>query len=1630
MSDPIVIEVSDKVDSNISKKIKGIANDARQAQTNINSLQDALNSLNSNGISDIVKQSKEMQSSLLAQMKAVQSSTKAINDNSLASAKLATENQRLQTEVAKTGAQSARASIEVARLTTEENKASLAAQKLATEQNKTAKELANSEAAAARAAAAKQRLENAQNKTAESAFNLSNVFKVLVTSMAVNEYIKMSDAVTNLQSRLRLVTTSSQELNAVQEQLYKTAQESRTNYTELGFLYAQIARSAKDAGVSTQGLLGITQTISKAMTISGGSAESMKAALVQLSQGFASGTLRGEELNSVMEQTPRLAQAIAEGLGISIGKLREMGKEGKLTSEAVMGALERSAASVDAEFKKMTPTIGQAFTVLTSALTKTTGEFNEASGASNLLAKGVLAIGGAIDSLGKLIKEYQTPFALLAGGMGGAATGAALVAVGAGLKAVTVGLAGIAAVLAANPVVLALLGIGVAVGVGSAAVNAWNKTETGINRTTEALTKQRDIIEKNLNSGRLDDEQRKANLETLAKVNAQISENNIKVDEMNGRYAQSSLRSQEIQAQNAAEEAGIKKKTDAQSSFKKMMEDLNGVTDEYRKKESEFNKIKDSLTPEQQAQGLAKLKAEYDKITGATKGASTALKEKRSEDLAAIRNQLDLNKLTGQYKKDADSALDAYKRQKINAEDLRKTLTGLITAQETYNEAMRVAKVRQAQVSKDYKDVKDALEDIEKADLDRVKSLRTGNAELEEEIQQLSLSKRGLVQYAYAKNQAAIEDLKFKRVINESNPVLEEQLKLLERRGELILNKGIAEEIQTQKQAYTEFFKDIESGLTESLFNAFQSGGGFAETFWSGVKNMFKTTVLKFAIQGVFGGIMGSVGSALGIPGLSGAGGGLGGLGGIGNILSMGKDVYSAITGGFASLSNNIAYAVQRGLNFLNPSAALGAPGGTAGAIGAAGSVLAGAYGGVMGGRLISGGYSLNGGSGNGTVNAGTGIGAAAGALSLIPGVGIALGALLGGLGGGVINRLFGRKLKESGIEGTFSGEGGFEGRTYEYYKGGLFRSNKTKYGELDEETRSNFAQAYSELRSSVVEMADIVGIGSEALNGFTASFKINLKDLSEADAQAKIAEEFAKIGVSLADLVLGTYKYTLANETSLDTLLRLGGSLGTVNESFKALGKTLLTPSLQSADAAYQLIESFGGTENFNSLTSSFFGNFYSDAEKLTASQTQLNEVFARLNVSVPTTNAAFRELVLSQDVMTESGRKNFATLTAISEQFFTLNETLDAGKQRLISIQEEQHALWADLAEAQGDIGKATQLRYEIEVKGMTDAEKAAYDYNQSIRQQITDAQNAAAALAKVNATLTSLGDTRFDLENQLLTLQGRNGEVTERTRERDLAKLTEGVTAEERERIIAAYDYNLALRQQIAAQQAAASAASNAASAAQQNASAWQSATDSILNQIRALRGEVAESSGYGQSYYQTVYDSLKAKALAGDKDAASMISGAAANLSNSATSEATNLLDLNFFKSKLAADLSNILNSFKQYGVDIPSFATGGYHSGGSFIGNEYGPELMYSPGALNIHNAGETAMMVDNGGVGLGQLAMLLSRLIDGNSNTNAILSGMADDIEETKENTENIDNTLVSVTDSSGTQNLRMVQGD
>ncbi|EMA4444458.1 tape measure protein [Acinetobacter baumannii] len=217
--------------------------------------------------------------------------------------------------------------------------------------------------------------------------------------VTVSAAISKMDTYTGLQNRLKLVTNNQVELNKATEDTFRIAQKTYSAWDSVLQVYQRFSDNAKTLNLTMDDTARLTETVSKAVAISGASAAAADAALVQFGQALASGTLRGEELNSVMEQTPALAKAIAQGMGITVGELRSVAAEGKITSQEIVKALKNVQNDVDALFAKTDITIGQSLTLLNNEITKFVGEAGKGSGAAEVLSGSIKTLAGNLDVL-------------------------------------------------------------------------------------------------------------------------------------------------------------------------------------------------------------------------------------------------------------------------------------------------------------------------------------------------------------------------------------------------------------------------------------------------------------------------------------------------------------------------------------------------------------------------------------------------------------------------------------------------------------------------------------------------------------------------------------------------------------------------------------------------------------------------------------------------------------------------------------------------------------------------------------------------------------------------------------------------------------------------------------------------------------------------------------------------------------------------------------------------------------------------------------------------------------------------------------------------------------------------------
>ena len=208
-------------------------------------------------------------------------------------------------------------------------------------------------------------------------------------SSGISDVMKYADSYTELQNRIRLVTNSQTAMVAATESVFDISLKTNQAVGATAQIYQRFAQNADRLNLSQLQVSELTETVAKSVAISGASVGAAEAALMQFGQALGSAELRGDELNSVIEQTPGLADAIAKGLGVTTGELKNLAKAGQLDIHTVIQALVKARDTVDNDFNKRVKTLSMSFTNLETSIIKFSGEANSALGVTQKLATGV-----------------------------------------------------------------------------------------------------------------------------------------------------------------------------------------------------------------------------------------------------------------------------------------------------------------------------------------------------------------------------------------------------------------------------------------------------------------------------------------------------------------------------------------------------------------------------------------------------------------------------------------------------------------------------------------------------------------------------------------------------------------------------------------------------------------------------------------------------------------------------------------------------------------------------------------------------------------------------------------------------------------------------------------------------------------------------------------------------------------------------------------------------------------------------------------------------------------------------------------------------------------------------------------
>ena len=254
-------------------------------------------------------------------------------------------------------------------------------------------------------------LKQAQNQTAKSSVGLKTGLSAIASAIAVSQvvdygkrFLEAADAMSQMQARIERLTGSAAAATQTMQGLLRISSATGGSLQDTAKLWETLSTALRDTGATNGQIIQLTETLQKIGRIGGSSSEEMANALRQFGQSISSGTVRAEEFNSILEQMPELARQIAAGMGVSIGELRQLMLDGKLTAEDALNAIQKQTGSVNAEFEKLPRTLSQANTALTNSFLTMVDSVNQATGASSGMVAVIDSLAAALDRLaGKAI---------------------------------------------------------------------------------------------------------------------------------------------------------------------------------------------------------------------------------------------------------------------------------------------------------------------------------------------------------------------------------------------------------------------------------------------------------------------------------------------------------------------------------------------------------------------------------------------------------------------------------------------------------------------------------------------------------------------------------------------------------------------------------------------------------------------------------------------------------------------------------------------------------------------------------------------------------------------------------------------------------------------------------------------------------------------------------------------------------------------------------------------------------------------------------------------------------------------------------------------------------------------------
>jgi tape measure domain-containing protein len=638
-------------------------------------------------------------------------------------------------------------------------------------------------------------------------------------SSAARDLALLSESFNGLTSRLKLATRSAEEFAQAQSGILKISKDMGTDFAATGQLFIRSFNAIKASGGTAKEALAVTETVSQALRLGGATAQESASAMLQFSQAMSSGVLRGEELNAVMEASPPMAQALADGLGVPIGQLRKLGEQGVLTSDMIRRALADQADEIKKQNADLPTTMGQGFNALRTSLAQFAASVDGALGITRSIGTVFKLMGEHVKALASVLAGALT-LGLIAVARVAYAAAAAFLAMGAAATGATVGVTALSRVMSlfGGPVGIAIAAV---VSIGTYLLSLGDKAETAANKVAVQM---RRIVE----------ETKKAAVGykpgALESAKSELSDaEGVLAERKAGIANPDDKRALNVQLFEAKQLVlMLKSKVKAIESAPR-----TGVQLELAQTSAR------ALLPKDKS---AALQSEMDAWRAAAKTAQLSEAE-ITAGLARIRaaHKNDNKSADAEAKKDAEIAAERMEAIKNGDIDL------YLQAIEKENALIfeRSALFTKAAASAAEKKA------AHNADLaDEVAAMRVRNEEIgltQDQLTALNDTRlAGIIT-------ASEEELANRSASGQYTGALEEEIRLLKEKRGLISAGASKEKAATAAKDAADKWKkasdDIERGLSDALMRGFEGGKGWAKNFRDVLKNMFATLVLKPVIE-------------------------------------------------------------------------------------------------------------------------------------------------------------------------------------------------------------------------------------------------------------------------------------------------------------------------------------------------------------------------------------------------------------------------------------------------------------------------------------------------------------------------------------------------------------------------------------------------------------------------------------------------------------------------------------------------------------------------------------------------------------------------------------------------------------